>query len=326
MDQAADSAQSTPILINETEITAAYDAQGTGKPLLTRLTPYLLIAPTLVFVLLFTLLPAINTVRDSLYKPARMANDPAEYIGLQNYVDLFDSQHYLGSRFVPILENTLIFTFTTVVISVPLALGMAILLNRRIRLLGLWRFSVVYPALLPLIGAASIWAFLYSDSVGLINTVLRSLSIPTQNWIGNPNLVLWSVIFVNIWKQAGYYMLFYLAGLQNIPAEIYEAADLDGAGELQKLWWLTLPLLRRTTLFIVVISLTFGFQTVEQLAPLGGGLPADRGNLLLWFIFQNVGERRGTGYVNAMTVVLVLILLIFTFSNFWLFERKETEK
>jgi sn-glycerol 3-phosphate transport system permease protein len=313
----------TPQDIEQTTAVAATRAHLSW---LTRLTPYLLIAPTLVFVLLFTLIPAFNTVRDSLYRPARMANDPSEFVGLQNYVDLFTPQHYLGSRFVPILENTLVFTFSTVIISLPLALLTAILLNRRIRLLGIWRFSIIYPALLPLIGAASIWAFLYSDSVGLINTLLRSLSIPTQNWLGNPNLVLWSVIFVNIWKQVGYYMLFYLAGLQNIPPELYEAADLDGAGELQKLWWLTIPLLRRTTLFILVIALTFGFQTVEQLAALGGGLPADRSNLLLWFIFQNIGERRGTGYVNAMTVILVLILLIFTVSNFWLFERKETEK
>ncbi|HEX2620312.1 MAG TPA: sugar ABC transporter permease, partial [Phototrophicaceae bacterium] len=200
------------------------------KTLLSRLLPYLLIAPTLIFILMFTVIPSINTVRDSLYKPARIADNPSEYVGLQNYEDLFDISHYLGSRFLPILKNTLLFAFASVVICTPLALGFALMLNRRVRWLGLWRFSIVYPALLPLIGAASIWAFIYSDTVGLINTVLRSLGIPTQNWIGNPDLVLWSVIVVNIWKQAGYYMLFYLAGLQNIPRDIYEAADLDGAG------------------------------------------------------------------------------------------------
>lgn len=291
------------------------------KPLLSYLTPYLLVAPTLFFIFMFTLGPAVSTVIDSLYEPGRRAADAPEYVGLENFTDLFDSSHYLGSRFMQVLRNTVSFTMITVIISMPLALLLAILLNKPVRLLGFWRFTVFYPALLPLIGAASIFAFIYSDTVGLANTILRSLGLGGQNWIGNPNLVLWSVILVNIWKQTGYFMLFYLAGLQNIPREIYEAADLDGADTWQKFTRLTLPLLRRTTLFILVIAFTFGFQTVEQLAALGRGLPADRANLMLWFIFENIGERRNWGYVNAMTVILVAIVLVFTVTNFVLFER-----
>lgn len=298
---------------------------STGNTLLSRLLPYLLIAPTLILVLLFTVMPSVNTVIDSLYMPGRRPVDPATYVGLENYADLFDPSHYIGSRFSKVLSNTLIFTFATVIISVPLALGFALLLNRRIRLMGLWRFSVVYPSLLPLIGAASIWAFIFSDGVGLANTVLRSFGLPAPNWIGDPNLVLISIIIVNVWKQSGYFMLFYLAGLQNISRDIYESAALDGANGLQSFIHMTLPLLRRTTLFILIIAFTFGFQTVEQLAALGRGNPADRGNLMLYLIFQNIGERRNLGYINAMTVILVGILLVFTVSNFLLFERKETE-
>ncbi len=289
------------------------------------LTPYLLIAPTLILVLVFTVLPSINTVGDSLYSPARIRTDPSEFVGLENYADLFDSSHYLGSRFLQILGNTLLFTFGSLAFVLPLALLFALLLNRSIRLLGFWRFSFFYPALLPMIGAASIWAFLFSNDVGLVNTILTTFGIPTSNWIGDPNLVLLTVTTVNIWKQTGYYMLFYLAALQNIPREIYEAAGLDGAGPVQQLFWLTLPLLRRTTLFILIVSLTFSFQTVEQLSALGQGLPADRGNLLLWFVYQNIGERRSWGYVNAMTVILVLILLAFTLSNLFFFEGRGKE-
>lgn len=176
-----------------------------------------------------------------------------------------------------------------------------------------------------MLGAASIWAFLYSDSIGLYNTILRAFGLPTVNWLGDPNAVLPSVIIVNIWKQSGYFMIFYLAGLQGIPRDIYEAADLDGAGEWQKFRYLTLPLLNRTTLFVLTIAFTFGFQTVEQLQALNQGNPADRGNLLLYFIFQNIGERRNWGYINAMTVVLVGMLLLFTCLNFFLFERKAND-
>jgi sn-glycerol 3-phosphate transport system permease protein len=296
-------------------------AVNNRKSLFSLLLPYLLITPTFILILMFTLGPSINTVIDSLYQPARRAADPAEFVGLDNYTDLFNPSHYLGGRFMPILGNTVIFAVGTVMISVPLALLLAILLNRPVRFMGFWRFSVFYPSLLPLIGAASIFAFIFSDTVGLANAILKTFGLGRVNWLGNPNMVLWSVILVNIWKQTGYYMLFYLAGLQNIPRELYEAADLDGANTWQKFFRLTVPLLRRTTLFIMVVAFTFGFQTVEQLAALGQGNPADRANMLLWFIFQNIGERRNWGYVNAMTVVLVVILLVFTVTNFVLFER-----
>jgi len=302
-----------------------------GKPLLTRLMPYLLIAPALILIFMFTILPSANTLIDSTYEfipsgRARMLDIPEEqFVGLQNYIDLLDSSHFLGTWFLPILGNTLIFTIVTVLITIPIGLLMALLLNRRIRGLALWRFSMFYPTLLPLIGAANIWAFLYSDTVGLINTVLKTFGINGPDWIGNPDTVLMSVIIVNIWKQSGFNMIFYLAGLQSIPRTIYEAAELDGAGYFQQLVYLTFPLLRRTTLFLMITASTYAFQTVEQLQALNQGNPANRGNLLLYYIFQNLPSRDAFGYVNAMTVILVGILLIFTISNFVVFERQDDD-
>lgn len=309
----------------ETSASAQAVAAPPRKPLHHRLFPYLLIAPTLILVTLFTVWPAANSLIASLYRPPRMASGEATFVGLQNYLDLFAPTHYIGSNFTQVIGNTLIFTIATVIVSVPLALAFALLLNRRIRGLAIWRFGIFYPSLLPLIGAASFWAFIFSDTVGLLNTVLRSFGISGQNWIGDPNLVLGAVTLVNIWKQSGYYMIFYLAGLQAIPRDFYEAAEIEGAAFWQKLRYLTLPLLRRTTLFILVIAFTFGFQTVEQLQVLGRGGPGVRGNLMLYYIFQNIQERRNQGYVNAMTVILVAILLIFTVTNFVYFERGDRE-
>jgi sn-glycerol 3-phosphate transport system permease protein len=285
--------------------------------------PYLFISPTLIIVIMFTIYPAFNTVRDSLYEPARRITDPAEFVGLQNYFDLFDSSHFLGSQFFLVISNTFLFTLGTILIGIPLAFMMALLLNRAIKGLGLWRFAIVYPMLLPTIGAASIWAFLFADTVGLINTVLRGFGLPTVNWIGNPDTVLFAVMLVNIWKQVGYFMIFFLAGLQNIGRDIYEASELDGASYFQQVFYLVIPLLRRSFLFVSTIGVLFAFQTVEQLAVLGQGTPANRGNLLLYFIFQSLPERRNLGYVNAMTVILVLLLLAFTIANFFLAEHGE---
>ncbi len=304
-------------------------ASSPRRPLVSRVLPYLLIAPTLILVLTFNVAPAIRTVTDSFTKPARglnAAGKPAEYVGFQNFQDLFDDGHYMGGRFLRAFRNTILFALATVVIGVPLGLLLALLLNQKQPLLGVWRFAVFYPSLLPLIGAASIWSFIFSDSIGLANAVLRSVGHPGLNWLGDRNLVLLSVIIVNIWKQAGYFMIFFLAGLQNIPRDIYEAASLDGAGALQQFAALTLPLLRRTLLFVSVISFTFAFQTVEQLQALGEGGPNDSANLLLYLIFQNISERRNWGYVNAMTIVLIGVVLTFTLSNFLLFERDERDR
>lgn len=305
-----------------TTVTQAVTRGNLWKAIYTRSLPYLLIAPTLILVMMFTVLPATRTVIDSLYEPGRARTDPSEYVGLQNYKDLFDESHFIGQDFVKILGNTVLFTVATIIISMPLALLMALLLNRRVVGRAFWRFSIFYPSLLPLIGAASIWAFLFANTTGLINTVLRSFGLDGVNWLGDPDVVLLSVIVVNVWKQTGYYMIFYLAGLQGIPTDLYESAELAGATMWQQFYYLTLPLLRRTTLFILVIASIFGFQTVEQLAVLNQGNPANRANLVLYYIFQNIGSRRSLGYVNAMTVVLVLILLAFTLANFLLFERR----
>ncbi len=294
------------------------------KSLAARLFPYLLVAPTLILVFVFTLWPTVQSVSGSLYRPPLTVKQQPTYVGAQNYVDLFDAQHTtrpdIASVFPRILLNTIVFAAATTLISVPLSFLFALLLNRKLRFLGLWRFSLFYPALLPVIGAASIWSFLYADNIGLLNTVLRSFGLGGVKWIGLQDMTLVSIIIMMCWKQVGYFMIFYLAGLQAIPRDIYEASDLDGATLWQQIRFITFPLLQRTTLFILVIAITGAFQTVEQLQALGQGNPNDQSNMLLYFIFQKIAEPRNLGYVNAITVILLLLLIVFTATNFYFFE------
>lgn len=293
--------------------------------LLRRLTPYLFLAPTLAFVVLFTLYPAAQTLIASLYRPARRGSGEPTFIGLQNFANLFNPSHFMGADFVIIFSNTLIFALTTVALSVPLALLFALLLNRKIRPLGLWRFAIFYPALLPMLGAASLWAFIFADSIGVAASILSFFGLANPNWLGDPNLALFSVTLVNVWKQSAYLMIFYLAGLQAIPRDIYEAADIEGANGWQQLRFLTLPLLRRTTLFVLVVTFLFAFQTVEHLPALGSGGPGVRSNLILYYIYQKIPEQLNWGYVNAMTTVLIGIVLTFTLLNMAFFERQGVE-
>lgn len=297
---------------------------GTWQRLSGLLFPYFLIAPTLILVMVFTIWPTTQAAIGSLYRPPLTVKQQPQFVGLQNYVDLLDpgrtTRPDMSNTFPRILFNTIFFTAATTIISIPLAFGLALLLNRKLRWLGLWRFSLFYPSLLPLIGAASIWAFIYADNIGLANTILRSLGGSGVKWIGLPSMTLVSVIIVIIWRQVGYFMIFYLAGLQSIPRDIYEAADLEGANLWQQIRYITVPLLQRTTLFVLIISVTYAFQMVEQLQALGEGGPNDSSNLMLYYIFQKFSEPRNLGYVNAITVILLLILMAFTVTNFYFFE------
>ncbi|MFN7210324.1 MAG: carbohydrate ABC transporter permease [Aggregatilineales bacterium] len=286
-----------------------------------RILPYLLILPTFIFVFLFTLLPTVNALNQSLYQPGNV-RIPTRYVGLQNYLDLFNPNTLIGADFLRIAGNTLVYIVVTVPTSMAIGFGLALLLNRQIRGLALFRFAFFYPVLIPMIGAGSIFAFLFADQIGLLNTILRSFGLPTIKWIGDPNWTLLAISMVSIWKQAGFCMIMYLAGLQGLPQDVYEAADLDGASAWQKIRRITLPLLQGTTLFILTTSIAASFQMVDHLFALGEGQPNERSNLLLYFVFQKYNEPRNQGYVSAITVIILLALLLFTALNFWLWERR----
>ncbi len=290
-------------------------------PMQRRAFPYLLIAPTALFVLLFTAWPTLLAIYQSFFLQRlniRKLREPT-FNGIQNYVDLWGD-----GDFGQVLGNTFLYIVGTVPLSILLGFLLAILLNRKLRALGLLRLAFFYPTMLPMVSAATIWLFFFTPDYGLFNSALRAFGYGgPQNWTANPRLALLSIMIVVIWKNAGYYMLFYLAGLQNLPSDIYEAAELDGAGWWQQLWRLTLPLLRRTTLFISTIALISAFQTVDQIFVLTRGGPSGASRVLLYWLWEVRFEFLNVGKAATITVVLILFLLVFTVSNFVLSERAE---
>lgn len=286
------------------------------------LLPYLLILPTFLFIATFTLWPTVSAVINSTIKPGVTVKIAPRFVGLDNFRDLFDNSTDIGQSFPRILKNTLLFVAVTVPISMALAFFLALGLNRKLRGIGLFRFAFFYPVLMPMIGAASIFAFIYADNIGLANVVAHSFALPTHPWIGDAFWTPIAIMIVALWKQSGFYMIIYLAALQSLPADVYEAADLDGASGWVKLWHITWPLLSSTTIFVLVAAATNAFQMVDQLYALGQGVPDDKSNLLLYFIFQKFNERANSGYVNAITVVLLLLLACFTVFNFAVLDRQ----
>lgn len=304
--------------------------------------PYLLILPTLFFVVLFTIHPTIQVIRSSqvYYHPTRPdrsrltdLNLPGieetnqsirgpHDVGFAYFRAMFDPSTEEGAIFFRVLGNTLLYAAVTVSASMVLAFGFAMLVNRAARGIGLARVALFYPTMLPMVSAATIWLFFFTPDYGLLNSALQLFGYTgPQNWVINRDMALWSLMIVAIWKDAGYLMIFYLAGMQSLPAEIYEAADLDGAS-----WWvktvrITLPLLRRTTLFVSVVAIISAFQNIDHALVLTYQLVSGEADLLLYEIYKQRFILQNYGFANALTVVMILILLVFTLSNFLLSER-----
>ncbi|HUX20080.1 MAG TPA: sugar ABC transporter permease [Spirochaetia bacterium] len=282
-------------------------------------TPYLLILPTLFFVGLFTVWPTLSSVIHSLFRQKlnlAKYREPS-FIGLGNFISLFSD-----STFYTVLMNTGLYVVGSVLPAVILGFLFAILINRKLKGIGLARLFLFHPTVLPMVSVATIWLFLFTPDYGLFNTILGFFGYHgAQNWTGNPNLALVSIIIVSVWKNAGFYMVFYLAGLQNLPSQVYEAARLDGAGPVATMLQITLPLLRRTTLFVTTIAFIGTFQTVDHVFVLTQGGPSDASNILLYYLWQVRFQYLDIGRASAITVVLICLLLLFTVSNFVLSER-----
>lgn len=304
--------------------------------------PYLLILPTLVFVLVFTIYPTYEVLRESqiYYFPNRperqMKTDLGlpgieeaqrsirgpYYVGLAYFRAMFDPSTPEGEIFYQVMGNTLRYTIITVPISMLLAFLFALLVNRGVRYIGLARVALFYPTMLPMVSAATIWLFFFTPDYGLWNTALRFFGYHgPENWVINRQLALYSLMIVAIWKNAGYFMIFYLAGLQSLPDDIFEAADLDGANWLTKTSRITLPLLQRTTLFITVIAIIGAFQNIDHALVMTSELVSGDADLLLYAIYQQRFVFSNYGFANALTVVMICLLLFFTVASFLLSER-----
>jgi sn-glycerol 3-phosphate transport system permease protein len=283
----------------------------------TTLLPWALVLPTALGVAAFTVYPTLATLVRSLFTQNLAVRVP-RFAGLDNYLSLAEDD-----GFRKVLGNTVLFLVGTVPTSVVLAFALALLLNRKLRGNGLLRSAFFYPTVLPMVSAAAIWLFLYQPNFGLVNQGLRALGIGGAfNWMGDANLVLPALMVMAIWKQTGYFMLFYLAGLQNLPGEVFEAAQLDGANRWQQLRHLTVPLLSGTTLFVVTIAAAGSMQLVDQLYIMTQGGPDNASNLLLFHIYETAFRFQDQGQANAMTVILVAMLLVFTVGNFVVAERR----
>jgi sn-glycerol 3-phosphate transport system permease protein len=281
-----------------------------------RIQPYLLLLPSLAFLITFTYYPVLSTLEMSLEQQSPVTHRFA-FVGAANYVALAHDP-----IFGQVLKNSAEFLIGTVPVTVALALALAIALSRTHALTSAFRTAFFYPTLLPLVGAAAIWLFVYTPSYGLIDVYLRGLVPYGVGWLSSPVYALPAVIVMTVWKNAGYYMLFYLAGLQTISAELYEAARIEGASAWQQFLRVTFPLLGPTTLFVLVIASINAFQSVDQIFVMTGGGPDNTTNLLLFYIYQVGFMFFDFGRAAALTMFLLVTLMVIAAVSFGVLERR----
>lgn len=278
--------------------------------------PYLLLLPSMILLAAFTLYPMLSSGYLALFH-ANLAHKEPVFAGLENFKTLFASDLFLKS-----LRNTVVFAIFTIPASVLLAIWLALQLNRRLKSVSFLRAAFFYPTMLPLVSAASVWNFFYNPNYGPVNLLVKLFGGTAHNWLGDPQTALPAVMFVSIWKDAGYFMIFFLAGLQSLPSDVFEAAELDGADRWQQFWKITFPLLSPTTLFVATISFINAFKAMDQIFVMTGGGPENTTSTLLFYIWQQTFQFWDKGMGAAASVVLILILLAVALFNQFYVDKK----
>lgn len=277
---------------------------------------WLMLLPALVMLLAFTHVPTLSTLWHSLYLPAR-SGEQAEFAGLDNYRMLLDDEVFWQA-----LSNNLWYALGTVPTSMVLALVMALWVNSRIRGRAALRLAYFTPTMLPMIAVANIWLFFYSPEIGLFNQLLGSLGLEGINWLGDPDWALPSLMLMTIWKEAGFFMIFYLAALQGLNPDLYAAAELEGASRWYRFRHVTLPLLMPTSLFVLVNAVLNAFKMVDHLFILTKGGPNNATNLLLYYIYENAFAFFDSNYAATLTLVMLALLILLALLQFGLFEHR----
>ncbi|WP_449370160.1 carbohydrate ABC transporter permease [Thiomonas sp.] len=277
-------------------------SQGARRALRQTLLAWALLAPALVLLTTFTLYPALTTLWQSVMSTPT-SQQSAHFVGARHY-----AQMLTDPVFRQVMRNNVLYALVSIPASIALALLMALLVNARFPGRALARMAYFTPTVLPLVAAANIWLFFYTPGYGLLDQFMHLLGLPGRNWLGEPATALWAVTAVAVWKQAGFFMIFYLAALQNIPQHLIDAARIEGASAWQVFRRVTLPLIGPTTLFILINAVIGAFSLVDSLFVLTNGGPDNASNLLLYYIYQNAFQYWDTGYAAALTVVLIAIL------------------
>lgn len=273
-------------------------------------TAYLFLLPNLVGFLIFTLIPIICSMALS-FMEWDSAN-PMVFVGLENFKRLWTDDTFKIS-----LWNTVYYSAFTVPLTMAAALGLALILNQKMKGINIFRTIFFFPHVASLVAIAVVWNLLFHPTLGPINNILRSFGMANPpGWTSSIDWAMPVIIIVSIWKSMGYYMVLYLSGLQAIPRELYEAAKVDGANSFQRFKNITLPMLTPTTFFVSIMLTISCFKVFDLVSVMTNGGPGRATNVLVFNIYNTAFINYEFGYASAISMILFVIVLAITIVQF----------
>jgi multiple sugar transport system permease protein len=265
--------------------------------------PYLL--PSLLILIVIIIAPIVMTLYFSLTNYSVL--DPGKFIGFQNYVALMSDEAFRTS-----VWQTVVYTIVVVPTQTVLSLVIAAVIAKRFRhrFGGFARSVLFIPVLSSLVIVGIVWRFLLDSNFGLVNQFLGIFGIPNPNWLGQPHLALLSVALVTVWKNIGYFLVIFYAGIMGINGDLYEAAAIDGASSLKQFLYVTVPSLKPVTFLVVILGTIWSFQVFDLVYTMTGGGPGGATTTIVMSIYQAGFQNYQMGYASAMSVVLLVITIV----------------
>lgn len=268
---------------------------------------WLFLAPALIFILVFSIIPSF--IAFGLSFTEYNVFTPVKWVGLQNYREVLQDQEFWKT-----LKNTLTYWLMTTPFLATLPVFVAVLVNRRLPGINAYRLIYYFPVLVSVTVTAIIWGWMFQRD-GIMNYFLSLFGVAPVRWLTRRNTVMPSLAIVTIWQGLGYYMLFYLAGLQNIDTSLYEAADLDGANGWQKIIYVTFPLLRPIVFFVAVVSTMAALKEFTLMMNMTGGGPLGASKTVVFLVFETAFEYLEMGYASAISFLLFVVIMALTLIN-----------
>ena len=264
-----------------------------------------MVAPNLIGLLVFMVVPTVISILMS-FTDWNLLNTSSS-IGLANFKEAFSDPLFWKT-----LKNTVVYVFWKVPFNIFISLILAVLINQRMYGRTFFRAILFLPMIASSVSVALLWQPLFDMSSGMLNKILTTIGLPPSTWIYDPKTSMMSVVIVALWKEIGYYMVMFLAGLQSIPSTYYEAASIDGASAARKFLFITIPLISPTTFFVMIISIIGSFQIFDLTTVLTAGGPSNSTNTLIMYVYQAGFRFFRMGYASALSTILFVIVLIFT--------------
>ncbi len=264
-------------------------------------TALLFSAPAMIPMLVFWIYPIFRSLMIS-FTDWDYISPTYNYVGFENYASIFDSSNFTKS-----IGVTLLFALYTVIPSMVIGLALALVFQRKFAGRSVYRALLFSPWVTPTVAISIVWIWLFNVDSGLLNKVLTSVGLPASKWISSRDTSLMSVSLVTVWKSLGYTMIFYASALEKVPAQLYEAASIDGANGWQKFKTITFPGISPTTFFLMVIMMITSLQAYDQIQILTQGGPAGSTRTLLYLYYQYAFEKYKMGEATAVAAVLMVL-------------------